>query len=82
MRVTIIQLNSSGEKPDNFTMVQRLVRAAAASESPDMVVLPEMALFASSAADKVHASADEIRDDNPVIATFSALAKELAVDYR
>ena len=41
MKLTLIQMNSGGERDDNLARALKLIDAAAAAEHPDLIVVPE-----------------------------------------
>jgi len=79
MKIACIQMDMQCAKPDeNFAHAEELVRRAAASARPDVLVLPEMwnTGFAPGKIDPALADEDGARTK----ALFSALAKELHVN--
>ena len=78
MRVTCIQMDMVlGAAEENFAKAQAMIRAAAAAEHPDVVVLPETFNTGFFPQD-LSASADQ--DGQKTKAVFSALARELNVN--
>lgn len=79
MRISLLQMDMLENKAaENRTHAEAMIRAAVASERPDVVVLPETwnLGFAPHTVDKAQAD----RDGAETIALLSALAKELAVN--
>ncbi len=79
MRISCVQMNMLAAQPDrNFAHAEALVRGAAASEQPDVIVLPET-WNTGFAPGKIDVSlADENGMRTKVV--FSALARELQVN--
>ena len=79
MRITCVQMNMAENRPEeNFPRAAALLRSAAASEKPDVLVLPETwnTGFAPSRLDPACADADGAR----TLREMSALTRELSVN--
>ena len=78
MRVSCVQMDMLPAAPEqNFARAETLVRRAAKTEAPDVIVLPET-WNTGFAPGKIGAEFAD-RDGERTIGTFSALAKELGV---
>lgn len=78
MRVSVVQLNGLDDGAANIANASRLVRAAVKSDSPDLVILPEMSAFTSGDSAKVMAGAQPL--DGDFATAMSKIATELNVN--
>jgi deaminated glutathione amidase len=85
MRISVVQMNSRGDKAANIAEAVRLIKEAALS-APEVIALPEYFACLSDIPTDMHLSAEELpqsgeASDNgaSVHATLSALARELGV---
>ncbi|MCG5234711.1 carbon-nitrogen hydrolase family protein [Xanthobacter oligotrophicus] len=78
MKVSLIQMNSQGDKAANLATAARLVEAAVAADKPDLVVLPEYYAFLGETPDEMQEAAETF-PDGPAYQLMSSLAKTLKV---
>lgn len=76
MKVSLIQMNSQGDKAANLKSARELIEAAVAADAPDMVVLPEYFSHLDSDIEARHAAADTFPDGE----TYTLL-KGLAIKH-
>jgi len=81
MKISVVQMNSQGDKAANIATAVRLIKEAAAN-SPQVIALPEYFSFLSDVNEQMHQSAELFPPDGEggdAYSTISSLAKELGV---
>lgn len=78
MKVSLIQMNSQGDKAANLATAARLVEAAVAADKPDLVVLPEYCAFLGETPAEMQEAAETF-PDGAAYQLMSGLAKTLKV---
>jgi nitrilase len=78
LKISVIQMNSQGSKDENFKQAEGLVRAAADSDCPDLVALPEMCLCLTGDRNEIKRSGESV-PGGATVTRLSLLAKELKV---
>ena len=58
MKVSLIQMNSAGDKSENLKTAAALIDKAVADEQPDLIVLPEYYAFLGEGREDMHDSAE------------------------
>lgn len=76
MKLSLIQMNSGGERDDNLARALKLIDAAAAAEHPDLIVVPEFfnTIFFAQYRDPSHMDLAE-PDDGPTITAIQERAR-------
>ena len=75
MKVSLVQVNSQGDKAKNIADAKRLIEDVVEQERPDLVVLPEYFAFLEDPTSAMHASG-EVFPKGEAYETMSALAKK------
>jgi nitrilase len=78
MKVSLVQVNTQGDKRKNIADAKRLVEDVVAREHPDLVVLPEYFAFLEDPTEAMHASG-EVFPNGEAYETMAALAKKLEI---
>lgn len=78
MRVSLVQMNSQGDKKANLAKAEELIRKAAERERPDLVVLPEYFAYLHGAPPEMHRSGEDFPDGD-AYRLMSSLASELKI---
>lgn len=78
MRVSLIQMNSQGDKATNLATAAALIEEAVAAERPDLVVLPEYYAFLGDTPAEMQEAAETFPDGD-AYQLMSGLAKKLKV---
>jgi len=78
MKVSLVQMNSQGDKQANLATAEALIRKAAAEDRPDLIVLPEYFACLHGVRADMHASGEEF-PNGEAYGLMSSLAKELKV---
>lgn len=78
MRVSLVQMNSQGDKAANLATAERLIRKAAERDRPDLIVVPEYFAYLNGTPVDMHSSGEEFPDGD-AYRMMSRLAKELGV---
>jgi N-carbamoylputrescine amidase len=76
MKLSLIQMNSGGDRDDNLARALKLIDAAAAAEHPDLIVVPEFfnTIFFAQYRDPSHMDLAE-PDDGPTITAIQERAR-------
>lgn len=78
MKVSLIQMNSQGDKAANLAAAKALIEEAVALEQPDLVVLPEYYAFLGDTPQEAQAAAETF-PEGTAYQLMSGLAKSLKV---
>ena len=75
MKVTLVQMNSIGDKAVNLANARALIEQAVAQEKPDWICLPEVFDFIGGSRDEKLAAAEEL-PGGPAYEMCRTLARE------
>lgn len=78
MKISVVQMNSQGNKEENLRFAEREIRRLKASDDADLIVLPEYFLSLGGSIEHIYANS-EVLPGGPAYQTMSGLAAELAV---
>ncbi len=78
MKISLIQMNTQGNKSANIAKAVELIEDVVANDRPDLVILPEYFAFLEDPASAMHASGESFPDGD-AYQTMSALARKLGV---
>lgn len=78
MKVSLVQMNSQGDKQANLAKAEELIRKAAKDERPDLVVLPEYFAYLHGGGSDMHTSGEEF-PNGEAYQLMASLAKELKI---
>lgn len=78
MKVSLVQMNSQGDKKANLAKAEELIRKTAAAERPDLVVLPEYFAYLHGGGPDMHSSGEDFPDGD-AYKLMAGLAKELKI---
>ncbi|MBB4105203.1 nitrilase [Rhizobium borbori] len=78
MKVSLVQMNSQGNKAENLKIAAELIEKAVREEKPDLVVLPEYFAFLGDSPEAMHESGEEF-PGGEIYTLLSGLARKHAI---
>ena len=78
MKISLVQMNTQGNKSANIAQAVGLIDEVVAKDHPDLVILPEYFAFLEDPASAMHASG-EFFPDGEAYQTMSGLARKLGI---
>jgi len=72
MKISVVQIDGSGDKTENIASITKLVDAVVQSDNPDLVILPEVSSFRTASPEVLRECSEPL--DGPYHAFLSALA--------